>query len=52
MDEFNRIQGKDLVPETNMPPPPVQADTDLMELLIMVVDDLCVEVKKLKEKIE
>ncbi|MFK4841203.1 hypothetical protein ACI1TB_05555 [Lactococcus petauri] len=36
--------------ETDIPKP-VKAGTDMVDLLVMVVDDLCVQIGDLKEKI-
>lgn len=43
-------------PDNNIEPdieecePPTQVDVDMVDLLVMVVDDLCVQVGELKEK--
>ena len=37
--------------ETDIPKP-VKAGTDMVDLLVMVVDDLCVQIGDLKEKID
>ncbi|WP_190289021.1 hypothetical protein [Lactococcus kimchii] len=42
---------KALTKEHFEPEPPIQIDVDMVELLVLVVDDLCVQVGELKEKL-
>lgn len=41
-----------LTPQTNDVEEPQSVSTDMVELLTLVVDDLCVQVGELKEKIK
>ncbi len=38
--------------EIHEPEKPIDNQTDMMDLLVMVVDDLCVQVGDLKERID
>lgn len=40
-----------LIREIHQPEAPIQLSTDMVELLVLVVDDLCVQVGELKEKV-
>ncbi len=42
---------KALTLELHQPEAPIQLSTDMVELLVLVVDDLCVQVGELKEKV-